>query len=676
MRKPKKDNYNRRMAIVSGIMAAVLLLYSARLVDWQLFNKNKYEEQSIATVATYTSISAARGEIYDCYGRPLVQNKDSYNIIFNRLYLKDADLNSTIITLTGLLNSMGETWKDKCPMTKEAPYEFEENRSISSATMRSELGLAHYATAQNCWDAMVEKFKLSEYDDSVKRMIMGIRLTMIVADYSDAYPYTFAEGVSIETVTKLKESYSYLSGVDTEVDSTREYTSATLAPHILGNMGLIYAEEWADLKDKGYSFDDYIGKSGIEKACEDELRGHSGYTKTVRDSSGKILSSSVSTEPSAGNSVVLTIDKKLQETAQQSIANMISTLQGTKDGMYASAGAVVALKVNTGETLAAATYPSYSIDTYNNDYNSLLSDKRNPLFNRAFSGVYAPGSTFKPATASIGLQTGAITPDETIFCSQRYTYYRDYQPTCLHYDGDINVTTAIKVSCNYFFYETGRRIGIEKLNEFCKKFGLGVKTGIELDEAAGILAGKEYRDSIGSIWNAGDTLQAAIGQSDNGFTPIQLASYCATLANGGTRYRARLIKEICNYSMNSVVKEIEPEVLSTVGIDQSYIDVVKQGMLSVTTDARGTAATAFANYPIKVGGKTGTATVVDNGQEYNNGVFIAFAPYDNPEIAVVTVVEKGGYGSNIAQVTRDIFDAYFFYQGDTYTGDNAGVLIK
>ena len=675
MRK-RKDNSARRMSVLSGILAAVLVLYSLRLVDWQLVHQDKYEAQSIANVATYTTINAARGEIYDRYGRPLVQNKDSYNIVFNRLYLKDSELNNTIITLTKLLTSSGEQWKDKCPLTKTAPYEFEDNQSISSGTMRSELGLAHYATAQNCWDAMVEKYNLSEYDDETKRTIMGIRLTMLVADYSDAIPYTFAENISIETVTKLKESYSYLSGVETEIDSVREYVSGNIAPHILGNLGLIYAEEWDELKDKGYSFDDYIGKSGIEKACEQELKGKSGYTKTIRDSSGKIVSSSVSTEPEPGNSIVLTIDKKLQETAQNSLKNMIDSLKATKDGQYANAGAVVAVKVNTGEVLVGATYPSYDMDTYNNSYETLLSDSSNPLFNRAFSGVYAPGSTFKPATASIGLQTGAITPDENIFCSKIYTYYRDYQPSCMHYDGDINVTTAIKVSCNYFFYETGRRIGIEKMNEFCKKFGLGVKTGIEIDEAAGILAGKEYRDSIGSIWNAGDTLQAAIGQSDNGFTPLQLATYCATLANGGTRYRSRLIKEICNYSMNSVVSAVEPEVMDTVGIDEQYLDVVKQGMLSVTTESAGTASTAFANYSLKVGGKTGTATVIDKGQEYNNGVFIAFAPYENPEIAVVTVVEKGGYGSNIAQVTRDIFDAYFYYQGDTYKGDNPGLLIK
>lgn len=625
-------------------------------------------------MATYTSVSAARGEIYDRYGRELVINADSYNIIFNRLYLKDSELNETIMRLVGLLTETGEEWKDNCPLSVQAPYELIDTTSISPASMISELGLAHYATAQNCWDAMVEKFGLQEYDDVTKRKIMGIRLTMLVADYSDAIPYTFAENISLDTVTKIEESSYLLPGVETEVDTTRQYVSGTIATHILGNIGSIYAEEWDELKEKGYSYDDHIGKSGIEKACEDDLRGKNGVRTTIRDSSGNVVSSEITTPPQAGNSVVLTIDRNLQQVAQDSLKSLIDERQATDSGKYANAGSVVVYKVSTGEVLAAVTYPSYDMETYNKDYSSLLNDSRLPLFNRAFSGVYAPGSTFKAATASIGLQLGEITPDETIFCKKYYTYYEDYQPTCMHYDGDVNVVDAIKVSCNYFFYETGRRIGITKLNEYCKKYGLGVKTGLEIDEASGVLAGKEYREAVGSYWTDGDTLQAAIGQSDNGFTPIQLAVYTGTLANGGTRYRAHLVKEVCDYNMDSVVRNVEPEAIESTGISQSVYDVVKKGMLSVTTD--GTAASVFSDYPIQVGGKTGTATVYDKGVEYNNGIFIAFAPYENPEIAVVTVVEKGGYGSGCTKTAQDIFDAYFFYQGETYTGQNAGILMK
>lgn len=670
-----KKRKDPRIVVLCLVLAAVLAGYSVRLFDWQILGRDKYVSESLATTATYTSLQAARGEILDCYGRAFATNEEAYNLVFNKIYLPDAQLNDTILLLCDLLTKAGEKWVDHCPLTQAKPYGFNQNANISTATMISELGLAHYATASNCWDAMVEKFELASYSDAQKRRIMGVRLTMLVADYADTIPYTFAEGVSLDTVTKIEESSEKLPGVEVSVVTTRSYVSGAIATHLIGSIGPIYSEEWDELKDQGYSYSDTVGKSGIEKYAESYLRGKSGELKTVRDSAGNVLSTEITEEPEAGNSVLLTLDRNIQQVAQQSLKTLIQKLSSSKDPntRSANAGSIVVMNVNTGAVLAAVTYPSYDMESYQTDYNDLLDNPARPLFNRALSGIYAPGSTFKPATASIALQTGAITKNETIFCSRVYKYYEDYQPSCMHYHGALDVVGALQVSCNYFFYESGRRVGITKLNEYCKKYGLGVETGIELNEATGILAGRAYRESINSYWTDGDTLQAAIGQSDNAFTPLQLAVYISTLANGGTRYRAHLIDEIRNYDLTRVLEKTETQVMDTTGISEAVYDVVKKGMLSVTTE--GSVSSIFADYPIQVGGKTGTATVYDNGVEYNNGVFVAFAPYENPEIAVVTIVEKGGYGSGCAQPAQDIFDAYFFYQGETYTGQQTGVLV-
>ncbi len=658
------------------LLVVVLVAYGTRLFDWQILNRDKYISQSLATTATYTAIPAARGEILDCYGRPFATNKEAYNLVFNKIYLPDEQLNPTILLLCDLLTKTGEKWEDKCPLTQAAPYAFVEDGAISPTTMIRELGLAHYATAQNCVDAMIETFDLTGYSAKEQRVLMGVRLTMLVADYADTIPYTFANGVSLDTIVKIEESSEQLVGVETAVVTTREYVSGTIASHLIGDIGPIYEEEWEELKAKGYTYNDVVGKSGMEKYAESYLRGKSGQLKTVRDANGKVISTEITTQPQAGNSVMLTIDRNIQQVAQDSLKTLIDKLSSTNDPntRSANAGSIVVMNVNTGAVLAAVTYPSYDMETYKTDYESLLKDEGRPLFNRALSGIYAPGSTFKPATASIALQAQSVTKDEEIYCSEVYKYYEDYQPSCMHYHGSLDVVGALQVSCNYFFYECGRRLGITQLNDFCKKYGLGVKTGIELNEASGILAGRAYRESVNSYWTDGDTLQAAIGQSDNAFTPLQLASYISTLSNGGTRYQAHLIDEIRNYDLSQVVKKTETNVLSTTGISSQVYDVVKKGMLSVTTE--GSVSSIFADYPIQVGGKTGTATVYDKGVEYNNGVFVAFAPYDKPEIAVVTIVEKGGYGSGCAQPAQDIFDAYFFYQGEAYTGGQSGVLIE
>jgi len=671
MAKQKKD---KRIVFLCILLAVILFGYSFRLFDWQVLDRQNHVSNSLSTTAIYTSIPAARGEVLDRYGRPFAVNAEGYNIVFNRIYMPKDKLNDTILSLVSILNAAGEKYNDQCPVSKTEPYKFEETDSISPATMISELKLAHYATVENCVDEMIKQFELENYTKEQQRIIMGVRLTMIVADYSDPIPFTFAESVSINTVSKIEEYSAKYPGVETSVVTVRKYVSGSIAPHIIGYIGPIYAEEWDELKDKNYSYNDKVGKSGIEKYSENYLRGTNGTLKTTRDSSGKVLSTEVVKEPVAGNTVMLTIDRNLQEVAQKSLKELIQYRQTQADSRSADAGAIVVMNVNTGEILAAVTYPSYDMETYENNYASLLNNSDLPLFNRAFDGVYAPGSTFKSATAAIGLELNKVTASENICCLGTYKYFADYQPSCMHTHGNLDTVNALKVSCNYYFYELGRRIGIDKLNEYCRKFGLGVETGVELGESKGILAGPEYRKEIGSYWTEGDTIQAAIGQSDNGFTPLQLATYASTIANGGTRYKSHIIKEVRSYDLDKVIAKTEPTVVDTVGISAEVIDIVKKGMLSVTSE--GTLSKIFVDYPLQVGGKTGTATTFYDGVEYNNGVFIAFAPYEKPEIAVAILGEKAGFGSGCAGPAYDIFDAYFFYNGETYNPQNSGILTE
>jgi len=496
----------------------------------------------------------------------------------------------------------------------------------------------------------------------------------------------------METVTVIKENG--FRGVDVQIQPVREYVGGKAAPQIIGRTSKIFAGEYykddpaaddpennvqyRNLIEQDYGMDDIVGREGIEFALEKELRGKDGLRTIEQDQDMNVVSDVITKEPQQGSTIMLTIDKRLQEVAQKSLEERITTFNETqpdKFGSMADAGSVVAIKVNTGEVLLAANFPSYDMETFVKSYSSLLKAKPPVLFNRALEGEYRPGSTFKPAMACIGLETGKLTSmDECIFCNSLYTRFEDIEPfKCLSSHGNFNVTEALCYSCNVFFYETGFRCGIETMNEYCRKFGLGVKTGIEVGETEGILAGPDYRKSRGLEWYPGDTVQAAIGQSDNVFSPLQLAVYCSTIANKGTRYQARLVKSVNSYDGGTVIRPDEPVIAETTGISKATYGMVAQGMREVAV--RGTANDTFGDYPIQIGCKTGTAELDDN-TENNNSIFIAYAPFDKPEIALAVVVEhtQGGYyGQSVA---RDIFDAYFFGEGDEYEIPQTGTLLE
>ncbi len=642
---PFKKKSPITLTALSILLVIAMLLFSVRIYSLQVKDSAKYTgriENGASSIRT-AAIKAPRGEILDCYGRQIAINRDGYNIVFNKAYIKD-DINDIILQLIKLSKKYNAEWVDLLPLNSSAPYGFKKGESTKK--MLETLKLAHYATAQNCFDTMVEEYGLQNYSKSEQRKIMGVRYSMQISDFSISYPFTFAEDVSTEFMRKISECSLSLSGVSIEVVPVREYPDTTLAVNLIGSVGPIFEEDWEYYKEKGYSYNDKVGKSGIEKWAEDYLRGIDGEITYYLDSKGDIISSEVTKEPIAGKTVMMSLDKNLQRKAQDSLKEKVRSLQ--KEGGTCKAGCAVAIDIHTGKVLAAANYPSYDSATMNKEYNKLQSDPAKPLTDRAFQGVYPIGSTIKPAVAIAAMENNHYSIGESINCVRVYKLFKGYSPKCLHYHGKIALKDALAKSCNYFFFEMGRRIGATTLTEYFKQFGLGLKTGVEVDDSSGILLQPES-DNVG-----GTTLQIAIGQM-NAFTPLQAANYAATLANGGTHYRASLINQIVSYDISEVYKTIDPEVVNTVNIKDKTLTAVKQGMLSVTED--GTGRAALGDYPIKVGGKTGTSQV-NNAADHS--IFIAFAPFDRPEIAISVVLENGSSGFSAGSIVRDMLDAYFF----------------
>lgn len=666
----KSRMYTRRFSIMMLFVICVLIGYECILFNTQIVNGDEYETAAIQYTASSVSITAARGEIVDRYGRQIVGNRMGYSIIFNKNDMPTDQTNEIIWHLTRILSEQGEEWIDNCPIEISASgtASFVEGEDSLISKMKTALNLQSYASAQNCLDTMNEKYEVGNLDAVTARTIMGVRLNMDYMNYSTANAYTFAEDISLETMQMILENSAVLPGVEVSVVPIREYADGTIAPHLIGTTGPIYAEEWEELKAQGYSITASVGKFGIESIFESYLKGTNGVKKIERED-GKIVYEEITRDAVPGNTVVLTIDSELQKVAQESMETTIKAIQARgvasgreRNGADANAGACVVINCRTFEVLAAVTYPSYDLTRYNQDYSELLATDGSPLFNRVLQGTYAPGSTFKPAVALAGLQAGTITKNTKIECTGYY-YLEDYDfgLTCLHVHGALNVSQAIEQSCNVFFYYTGYNLGITDLNDYCRQLGLGVATGVGMGEAVGVLAGREEREAQELGWYPADTLTASIGQNDNKFTPMQLACYVATIANGGTRYEARLIKTVKSYDMTETIIEDtsdDPTILNKLNVDSQIIRVVKEGMLAVTEAEGGTASTAFADYSIKVGGKTGTADTTKTATA--NALFIAFAPYDEPEIAIAIVGERCGYGSYMAPVARDILDYYFF----------------
>ena len=515
----------------------------------------------------------------------------------------------------------------------------------------------------------VPTLNIGDMDSTDARTIAGILYELYYRARINSWPpYTFATNVSIDFITRVKELS--LSGVEIETTSVRKYNTE-YAAHLLGYTGSITSDTWPTYKEKGgYTMNDYVGITGAESAFESYLKGTSGTRAIERNENGKIISSQWLTDtetgesmaPQPGQNVFLTIDIDLQQQVEDILASGVASLQSKET----EGAACVVLDVNSGDVLASASYPTYSLATFREDYNTLRDDPLNPLLNRALQGLYPPGSTFKMITAIGALQENIVEPSDKINDEGRYKYWPTPQPQCWIYrqhggtHGLVNVTDAIEVSCNYYFYDVGRRLGIELLDQYAAMFGLGQKTGIELEEKAGVVASPEFTESLGGTWHEGNILSVAIGQESTQVTPIQLANYIATLVNGGTRYSTHLLKTVKSNDFSQVTYNYEPKVLSQVEMEDENLNAVKLGMLRLTTT--GSLSSAFKDVPVPVGAKTGSAQV--SAQTNSNAVFVCFAPYDDPQIAVAIAVEHGGSGSELGKIAAQIVTAYFSVQGE------------
>lgn len=694
------------------IIATVVLLAAAcavRLVDLQIVKGSEYAEINNERLVRAYSVAAPRGEILDNKGKPLVENRTGYSIRVQKIGLNDDELNRILYSAAKLAAEYGaetessfpivkdENGKSlafdftieenggtrpvegvKYPKTTEKPDEktsdaketedktnagdSEEKKAEKLEAWKKDNKLTDFSSAEEILGFYEKKYAVSsEYDSDTALAITAIRYAMDKASFSEKNSYKLCRDVDMAVVQQIKEQYSDFPGIDVVIEPFRSFTKGTLAAHILGRTGRIYAEEYAEMKNDGYGINDMIGKDGLEKVLEKYLKGKDGYKSVEMSRGGGVTRILQDKEPKSGNYAKLTLDRDLQEATENALKEKISQAVGT------GSGAAIAVNPKTGGVLAMASYPTYDLSTFNEDYDKLIKSKTKPLINRVLNGTYSPGSTFKPLTSVAALESGTITPDTYITDLGKYTYYPSYQPTCLVYSssgathGTINVSQAIGVSCNYFFYDVGRRMGIETLDQYASNFGLGQTTGIELPESTGILASPSNRESAGGVWYPGDVLQAAIGQSDNLFTPAQLASYICTLLNKGKRYSLHLVDEVVDYDTNEVVLKKEPEVLSDNPISDSTYNAVTDGMRRVVTS--GTASAAFASSKYKAAGKTGTAEVPDGA---DNVLFVGFAPYDDPEIVVAVIIEHGASSSFSAGVAREIFDAYMQIKNGEY----------
>lgn len=665
----------RRILILKTAVALMMLAIIARLFSLQLVKGEGYREMSMQRVTTTTVEKAPRGEILDRYGRPLITNRTGYSLKMQKTGMKSGEFNDMMLKLLDIFAECGAEYEDSLPITSSMPYEFDFEDENGDLSVEDEKA-AWFAKRKKITDEMsaaeiIEYYRKNVYNlddaftDDEARKIIGIRYDQDINGLSATNPFTLAEDANSELITKIKERADELPGVYVSREYFRKYEYESLASHILGGMGKMNKEEYDTLKDKGYGYNDAVGKRGIEKICEEYLRGTDGKKNVMKDlgDESDITLEDISAVP--GNYVTLTVDVDLQKAAEQSLEKRIKELAA--NGTGADAGAAVVLDISNGDVLACANYPTYNSESFNKDYDELAANPAKPMWNRAISGTYTPGSTLKPLIAIAALESGAVTANEKIECKGIYDFYDDYKPKCWIWSsghrthGELNVTGAIENSCNCYFYEAGRRCGIETMNRYAKMYGLGETTGSEFsDEAGGNMSSPEYKEKIAGEygdkkWYAGDVIQTAIGQSYSAFTPIQLANYIAAVANNGTLYKTHFIKSVRSSTDGKIVKETEKEVLNSIDVSEKTLEAVKKGMYGVVDE--GSASAIFKDYPIGVGGKTGTAQVGKNKSD--NALFVAFAPYDNPQIAVAVVVEKGEKGYNAAYIARDIFDEYF-----------------
>ena len=665
-----KVRYN--IILLSIYIIGIILL--VQLFNLQIVKGQEYRKQSNTRLTRETTIKAARGNICDRNGNKLVSTKMEFNLELYKTKIDNKTLNQTILDMINILDKNEDTYIDNLPIKVE-PFDFiGSDETIQSWKKTNKM--QEDLSAEECFYKLKQKYEIIQENVQDARKIMGVRYEISSKGYSSTKTVELAKNISRTSMLEISEQNSNFPGINIVTVPTVAYNSGTLASHILGTVGKITQPE---LEEKtNYDINDIIGKTGIQYVFEEYLRGKDGIKQIDMAVDGTVTDEYTEKEAVSGSDVILTIDANLQKVAEEALKDDIKKIAsgGFAEKSNANAGAVVVMNIKSGEVLALASYPDYEPQLFvkgisTEKYNEYVNSTEKPLFNRAISGAYAPGSTFKMVTAIAGLETNKITPTEKI--NDIGVYPRGHHPVCWYYTsfhsghGYLNVSEAIKHSCNYFFYELGYRMGIDTLSKYASYFGLGRKTGIELQgEAVGDLATREKVEKQNKEWYLADTLSAAIGQSYNNFTPVQMAKYISMLVNGGNPIDVSIVKNIINIDGQEVSKQeinefvnkklnLQDEKVENLNMKKENIKAVLEGMRGVTSESGGTAYSTFKNFEIEVGGKTGSAQT-GNG---TNGWFVGFAPFDDPEIAVVVLVENGGHGGYTAEVAKKIIAEYF-----------------
>ena len=663
MNQNERKTVLHRMLLLIAVACVIMGLYAMRLIFLQLVNGDDFKAKATNTTDYNFTVTAARGDIVDSAGRRIATTATSYNVVLNKQQIVE------------LLRENGESWNDTLLIGQPdaaGRYAFTDDDSSASdqkqlADMKETLGLQQYATANDVMEMLVEKNELQGFSLEWQRVLAGIHYEMDRQAFSNVNNFVMAENVSAATVATIKEHSLQLPGVEIVETSARSYDQSDIIPAVLGRVGKITAEKWKvtdsngqvtyPLREKGYNMNDVLGISGLESVYEDELRGKDGVETITRNSDGVIVDTRLTTVPEPGHTVQLTIDSNFQRAVDKALAeniDMINRVYNTGT-MKAAAGAVVVLDVKDGSVMAASNYPSYDQNLYASNYSEYSSDPSLPLFNRALQGLYTPGSTFKPAVAVAALDSGLINQYSTVYCNGVYNYFKDYHPRCTRHghSGNIDVITAIKWSCNVFFYDVGRRLTSDVYDAYAYKLGLGQRTGVEVGEALGRLTTKNDSNYTASL-----DVQAAIGQGNTVVTPIQLATYAATLANNGTRYRTHFVKAILDTNTGEVLSETKPEVMDVIEGTGNTFELVRQGMKQVPSTISG----KISSYPVPIACKTGTpqrSETYASGKHYLNAMMVAYLPADDPQIAIGITIEYGGYGARTGDLVVDIANAYF-----------------
>lgn len=676
----RKDENKLRYNILIALVYIIGIILLLQLFNLQIVHGQEYREESNTRLTREVEIKAARGNILDSSGEKLVSTKLVYNVEIYKTKVDNDTLNNSLLLLAKTLEENGDKYVDNFPITIN-PFSFKNEETATNFKTANKIDSSY--DAEPCFNYFKERYKINNDNIEDTRKIITLRYEIEKDGYSNTKSVELASNISNASLAKINEMGSSFPGINTVSEPTIYYPYGELASHILGYVGPIGEKELKE-NPEIYDQNDIIGKGGIEQVFEKYLKGTDGIKQIGMSVDGIVTDEYTSKEAIAGNDIMLTIDANLQKITEDALAHNIEMMQnGELPGAEtASEGAAVVINVKTGEILAMASYPNYNPSLFvdgisTENWNNYLNDSRHPLINKAISSISPPGSTFKMVTAIAGLESGAIDVNTKINDTGKYTYYKDYQPVCWKRSGHgwLNITQAIEKSCNYFFYETGRRTGIDRLAQVATAFGLGQKTGIELPgEEKGVLASKDTM----SPWVDGYTIQAAIGQLNNAFTPLQMAKYTAMIANGGKNLDVTLIKsinkadgtEVSKEEINSYVNDklgISGNSGSDISINEENYKAIKEGMKGVTSDGSGTAYTYFKDFDIEVGGKTGSASTDLVGNA--NAWFVGFAPYDDPEIAVAVYVKDGQHGNYTAPTAREIFAQYLGMNSKTVTED-------